>query len=143
SPLDAFQRPLTEVSVQAASELRLVRTPPPTLPNGVDFRDHGWLPRPRDQKDLGSCVSFAASHLREFLSLQAGHGAQEHSPLWLYWNMRHRFLPPDQWDQDTGAYLSWAAAIIEGRGYALEPDWPYDTARFAEPPPPRSFGPAL
>src|SRR5436853_3841081 len=136
SPEDPAQRPLTMVDLDTAV-LRGHLTLPEAVPSGVNFIDKGWVTQAMlndDQGSLGSCVSFATKHMREFLSIQAGHQLQEHSPLWIYYQMRERF-EPDKKDQDTGAYASWAGAILEGRGFALEADWPYDLARFTIAPP--------
>ncbi|HEX2712190.1 MAG TPA: hypothetical protein VHM88_08210, partial [Candidatus Acidoferrales bacterium] len=104
-----------------------------------------------DQQTLGACVSFAGDHMRCFLSLQDGHPRQPHSQLWIYWQMRERFegRPEERFydanwrTDDTGAFGSWAEAIMEGRGFARKDDWPYDVTKLSVPPPAASYGPAL
>lgn len=95
-----------------------------------------------DQATLGYCVYFAGDHACRIDSLQAGHADQTHSQLWMGWNVREKFFP-SQMNVDTGAYDTQLATIVEGRGYALESDWPYDVSKFADPPPAASYSKAL
>jgi hypothetical protein len=157
NPTDPFQNAASKTDLATARLIGLIKAPPPTLPASVDFGTMPWWVASMyadDQGQLGSCVSFASDHMRGFLSLQAGHGRQPHSQLWIYYNMRQRFegispavngsnYDPTWQTDDTGAYGSWAEAIIEGRGFAMESDWPYDITKFSVAPPAKSYGPAL
>jgi len=154
NPTDPLQNAMSKTDLATARLMGLIKVPPPKLPASVDFGKESWWDASMyadDQGQLGACVSFAADHMRGFLSLQAGHGRQPHSQLWIYWQMRQRFEgiqgQPNydaNWQaDDTGAYGSWAQAIIEGRGFALGSDWPYVVGNLAVAPPAKSYGPAL
>lgn len=99
-----------------------------------------WLPPIKDQGPIGSCTAQAAGAAREVLTSKVGHQPQPLSELWLYYETRRKF-----WDinEDSGAYLREAMAIVRGRGVALEIDWPYVASRWRDPPPAASYGPAL
>lgn len=101
-----------------------------------------YMPPVYDQGQLGSCVFQAYRNAREYLTLKVGHKLQPLSALWAYYNCRHRFYPQEA-DQDTGAYLRDGMKILVGRGMALEKSWPYRPARFNDPPPAATYGPAI
>lgn len=149
NPKDPLQNAVSKTDLQTARLMGIIRPLQVALPASVDFGNEKWWDETMyadDQGQLGSCVSFAADHMRCFLSLQDGHPRQPHSQLWIYWLMRQRFVAPTDpnWQtDDTGAYGSWAETIIEGRGFAREQDWQYDVAKFSNPPPAASYGPAL
>ena len=149
NPKDPAQNALSKVDMRTANLMGLLKKAPTALPSGVDFGKQAWWDQSMyadDQGQLGACVSFAADHMRCFLSLQNGDQRQAHSQLWIYWQMRQRFVAPTDpnWQtDDTGAYGSWAEAIVEGRGFAQEQDWPYDVTKLSTAPPPASYGPAL
>lgn len=149
NPKDPLQNAVSKMDLQTARRMGIVRPPRVTLPAGVDFGTEQWWDASMsadDQANLGACVSFAADHMRCFLSLQDGHQRQPHSQLWIYWQMRQRFVAPTDpnWrNDDSGAYGAWAEAIMETLGFAREQDWPYVVAKFSDPPPAASNGPAL
>ena len=133
SPAARIQRPAAEFSLEAALTVGLVPFPATLpLPPSVDFRTRQANGQPwvlpvmgdDDQGQMGACASFAAKHMDEFVSLKVGHTLQEFAPLWIYREMQLRY-EPDQLGQDTGAFLSWAAAVMCDAGFARESDYPY------------------
>ncbi len=102
------------------------------------------LPPDDDQGQLGACGPFALGHVRSSESIRAGHADPAFAPLWGYWNYRIRFEGPAYVAQDTGVANSDLVKILKGRGWGRAAECgPYDPAKFAQTPPPASFGPAL
>ena len=137
SPKDPLHRPGAVFSFEDALKIGVIKTTPGVaLATAVDFRKQGWVTTAMendDQGQLGACVSFSAKHMREFLSIQIGHGLQEHAPIWLYTKMQEKFEPTEL-GMDTGAYISWAASVMSDAGFALETDWPYDPTELGVAP---------
>ncbi|WP_407310692.1 C1 family peptidase [Desulfosporosinus sp. SB140] len=108
------------------------------LPKVVDLRN-GCSPVV-DQGELGSCTANAiASGLREYLELQAGK-LMPLSRLWLYWEERKL---EGTVDEDAGASIRDGMKILNKFGCPPEIDWPYDTSKFTQTPPAKSFADAV
>lgn len=95
------------------------------LPMAVDL--HKRLPPARHQESIGSCTAQASAGLMAYL-----YPGFDPSPLALYYDTRVR---EGTADRDAGSQIRNAMKVLQKTGAIGEDDWPYDTSRFAEPPP--------
>lgn len=95
------------------------------LPMAVDL--HKRLPPARHQESIGSCTAQASVGLMAYL-----YPGFDPSPLALYYDTRVR---EGTADRDAGSQIRNAMKVLQKTGAIGEDDWPYDTSRFAEPPP--------
>lgn len=101
-----------------------------SLPAKVDLRGSNEPPI-YDQGDLGSCTANAIAALYQAeLGLQ-GLPVFTPSRLFIYYN--ERVMEGDV-DQDNGAQLRDGFKAVAQLGACPEPQWPYDTGRFAVKP---------
>ena len=113
----------------------------PDMPNYVDFRH--FCPPVRSQGNLGACVAFACTNMREFIlrkqieALQGYEGAKiKHlSPLDLYYRARQA-MGPEFVNQDSGTYVRLGMDMLRNGGCLTEEKWPYVVADFTKTPPP-------
>ena len=86
-----------------------------------------------DQGQLGSCTANAVAAAVEYDAKLNGSDPGALSRLWIYYYERKIEGSPA--DQDTGAYGRDGFKVCKTLGVPLEKDWPYDIAKFSEPPP--------
>ena len=96
----------------------------------------------KDQGQLGSCVSFAVTamkewqeqkeHLEELESGKTYKRKKEHydlSEAWVYWNSKK----VDPWPNEEGTSIRYAMKVLSKIGVPTEKAWPYDDINFGEP----------
>ena len=103
------------------------------LPTSVDLRSK--MPPVYDQGQLGSCTANALSAAYEYLT-----PGFLGSRLFLYFNERK--IENDT-AEDNGAQISDGIKALEHYGLCPETEWPYNTAKFANPPPTHCYTDAL
>lgn len=101
-----------------------------TLPNEID---HTLDMSPvKDQGNLGSCVGFAVSamkecqerkeHLEEIAKGKRGRPkVYDYSEAWLYWNSKK----VDPWPNEEGTSIRYAMKVLQKIGVPTEKGWPY------------------
>jgi len=95
----------------------------------------GWMPKIRDQKDIGSCTAFAGIGAHESAYKRAHGQWLTMSPLDLY----QQSLDHDgNWGEDAGSYNSTALWVLAKKGVSTERLWPYDPRKLAVRPPARA-----
>lgn len=100
------------------------------LPPSVDLR--GRMPAVYDQGQLGSCTANAVAACVEYLFKQHGEDFMP-SRLWIYY--WERSYEGTLGQGDTGAYGRDGFKVAHKLGVPPETDFPYDIARFQDPPP--------
>ena len=96
----------------------------------------------KDQGQLGSCVGFAVTAMKEWQEqkehiqeLEAGKSykrKEEHYDLsesWVYWNSKKI----DPWPGEEGTSIRYAMKVLNKIGVPTEKAWPYDDVDFGEP----------
>ncbi|VBB05746.1 cysteine peptidase histidine active site [Lucifera butyrica] len=100
------------------------------LPSMVDLR--AQCSPVVDQGELGSCTANAiASGLREYLLLKAKQVWVALSRLFLYYEER---LLEGTVEEDSGATIRDGMKVLKTIGVCPETDYPYDIAKFTDPP---------
>ena len=117
--------------------------PPPqlaeALPPMVDLRD--GFPACYDQSALGSCTANAIAGALQYLERKEGDTTPTMpSRLFIYYNER---VIEGSVDSDSGAQLRDGIKVVHKEGFCPEAEWPYDIARFADPPPRQCYQDAL
>lgn len=100
------------------------------LPTQIDFRSE--MSHIRDQKELGSCTSFAASALVEYFEQKRYQRHIDISTLFTYKTTRNLMKVTG----DTGAYLRTTMGSIALFGSPPEEYWEYDISKFDVEPKP-------
>ena len=94
----------------------------------------------KDQGQLGSCVGFAVTALKEWqekveheAELAAGKKGKtkvyDLSESWLYWNCKKI----DAWPGEEGTSIRYAMKVLQQIGVPTEKAWPYDDIDIGEP----------
>ena len=100
------------------------------LPTKVDLR--GSCPEIKDQGQVGSCTSFAATALLRFVQMKTGLPAFDYSELDLYYNSRSL---EGTTGEDAGATVRDAIKAAVKFGVCSEQLWPYEPANVTVQPP--------
>lgn len=108
------------------------------LPPRVDLAT-GFAPV-YDQGNLGSCTAQAIAAAIQFDQLKQALPDVSPSRLFIYYQER---VLEGSVASDSGAMIRDGIKVCDEYGVAPEPLWPYDVARFAEPPPPATYEEAL
>jgi C1A family cysteine protease len=109
------------------------------LPAKVDLQDK--CPKEvYDQGQLGSCTANAIAGAFEFDLLKQPLQDFMPSRLFIYYNER---VIEGTVSSDSGAMLRDGIKSVAKQGVCPEPDWGYDTAKFADKPPDSAYGEAL
>jgi len=111
-----------------------------SLPTSIDHSD-GMSPV-KDQENLGSCVGFAVSALKEWQeqkehNVEVQAGKKDHrtgkyydlSEAWIYWMCKKI----DEWPGEEGTSLRFAMKVLQKIGVPPESAWPYDDINYGEP----------
>jgi C1A family cysteine protease len=106
---------------------RLYAAPSAVLEELPEFRDlrgdRGTPKYIRDQGNLGSCTANAANDVAQFVERKAGDPDQDAlSRLWTYYFAREKIGTVNE---DSGAFLRDAFAVIAEKGVPRETFWPY------------------
>lgn len=118
---------------------RLDRDVTSPLPGSVDL--HQRMPKVRDQGQRGTCVSFACTAVREYLT--GTNSAQaDLSEQFLYWDCKKHDNYPG-----SGTWIHVGMGRLEADGIPEEPVWPYNRFPVAgnesqDPPPPGAMSAA-
>lgn len=108
--------------------LKIVGAPPPAAHDASEF-----CTGIEDQANIGSCTANASTSVFEaFLKKEGRWKGEQFSRLFQYYYTR--LLSGFPRDQDTGAYVRDTMRSLQNFGACLESLWPYDTAKFSEPP---------
>lgn len=105
--------------------------------------DHTPLMSPvRDQGQLGSCVGFAVTAMKEWQETvehkeEVSEGKTDHregkvydlSEAWVYWNAKKI----DPWPGEEGTSIRYAMKVLNRLGVPTEQGWPYDDVNIGEP----------
>lgn len=96
----------------------------------------------KDQKNLGSCVGFAVTALKEWQEAKEHEaelleGKKDHrkgreydlSESWVYWNCKKI----DYWPGEEGTSIRFAMRVLKNIGVPTEKAWPYDDVNIGEP----------
>lgn len=103
------------------------------LPDHVDLRER-FTPAIFDQGNLGSCTANAVNALVQFVERKHGDPDYDRlSRLYTYWYSR---LKIGTTNEDSGAFVRDALAVLAERGSPREVFWPYDITKFATEPKP-------
>ncbi len=111
-----------------------------TIPAAVD---HSFSMTPvKDQGNLGSCVGFAVSAMKEWqetrehlLEIEAGKSdhrqgkVYDYSESWIYWNCKKI----DPWPNEEGTSIRFAMKVLQKIGVPCEEAWPYKTENVGDP----------
>jgi len=103
---------------------------PPVLKGQVDLRPN--CTPVENQKDLGSCTSFALVGNLEYLKLHSIKKTTLFSELFLYYNER---AITHQEKSDSGSSLRDGIKTLKRQGDCLSALWPYDVDKFTVQPP--------
>lgn len=102
------------------------------LPLAVDLRATGFSPRVYDQGNLGSCTANAANAVVQFVERRDGDPDWDRlSRLYTYWYSRDKI---GLTNEDSGAFIRDAYAVLAERGAPRETFWPYTSDWKARPP---------
>lgn len=107
------------------------RAPAPYSGSFVDLTS-GFPVAPRDQGQLGSCVSHGVGGAVEYARAKDGLPLVDPARLFVYWWGRHDGGYPI--DQDTGLEVRDGLQAVHAHGAPPETDYPYMIDRFAETP---------
>lgn len=103
------------------------------LPEQVDLRTERATPKIFDQGNLGSCTSNAANAVVQFVERKHGDPDYDRlSRLYTYYYSREKIGTTEE---DSGAFIRDAYAVLAERGAPREKFWPYDINEFRERPP--------
>ena len=94
----------------------------------------------KDQGQLGSCTSFMATGIMQFVRKALGLTYISLSELFIYYNER---VLEGTVSEDSGASIGDAFAVLNSSGACPESDWPYDPNVFAQKPPQECYTDAL
>jgi len=96
----------------------------------------------RDQGQLGSCVGFAVTAMKEWQEAkeheaELAEGKKDHrkgkeydlSESWVYWNAKKI----DPWPGEEGTSIRYAMKVLNRLGTPTEKGWPYDDVNIGEP----------
>lgn len=96
----------------------------------------------KDQKNLGSCVGFAITALKEWQEQteheeEVADGKRDHrkgkeydlSESWVYWNSKKI----DPWPNEEGTSIRYAMKVLNRLGVPTEKAWPYDDTVIGDP----------
>ncbi len=94
----------------------------------------------KDQGQLGSCVGFAVTAMKEWqekieheAELEAGKKGKSKvydlSESWLYWNCKKI----DAWPNEEGTSIRYAMQVLQKIGVPTEKAWPYDDVNIGDP----------
>jgi C1A family cysteine protease len=100
-----------------------------SLPTSVDLRPQ--CPPVYDQGQLGSCTANAIGAAFEFMEVKENLPDFTPSRLFIYYNERKI---EGTVDEDSGAMIRDGIKSIHKLGVCAEDVWPYDIARFTDPP---------
>jgi C1A family cysteine protease len=90
----------------------------------------------KDQGNLGSCTSFMATGMMQFVRKSLGLPDLSLSELFIYWNER---VIEGTTGYDSGASIGDAFQVVASPGACPESDWPYDVTKFTVQPPAQCF----
>ena len=90
----------------------------------------------KDQGNLGSCTSFMATGVMQFVRKALGLPDISLSELFIYYNER---VLEDTVPYDSGASIEDAFTVLANPGACPETDWPYDINNFTVKPPPNCY----
>ena len=116
----------------------IMESPNLMLPSKVDHSPQ--LSPIKDQGQLGSCVGFAVTALKEWqekieqdAELASGKKGKQKvydlSESWLYWNCKKI----DAWPGEEGTSIRYAMKVLQQIGVPTEKAWPYDDVEIGEP----------
>lgn len=109
------------------------------LPPAVDLRPQ--CPPVVDQGQLGSCTANALAGAVEFTQMKERLTAVfPPSRLFIYYNER---VIEGTVDSDSGAQIRDGIKAVAKQGVCPEAEWPYDIAKFTDPPPPVCYQTAM
>jgi C1A family cysteine protease len=111
-----------------------------TLPKSISYRNQ--MPGVRDQGNLGSCVGFAVTAMKEWQEtvenakeILAGkkdsRKGEEYnlSEAWVYWNAKKI----DPWPNEEGTSIRYAMQVLQKIGVPCEGAWPYSDVDYGKP----------
>jgi C1A family cysteine protease len=109
------------------------------LPPSVDLHDR--MPKVRDQGQRGTCVSFACTAVREYLTGPSS-AQSDFSEQFLYWNCKKHDNYPG-----SGTWIHIGMGRLQADGVPAEAVWPYNRFPVAgnegqDPPPPDAMSAA-
>lgn len=122
---------------QSPPDYRDYQYGPPLLaitapPEHVDLREEGATPGVYNQANLGSCTANAANAVVQFVERKDGDPDWDRlSRLYTYWYSREKLGTTQE---DSGALIRDAFAVLAERGSPREVFWPYVPEKFAEKP---------
>lgn len=101
------------------------------LPPAVDLRAR-FTPRIFDQGQLGSCTANAANAIVQYVERKAGDPDFDRlSRLYTYYYSREKIGTVNE---DSGAFIRDAFAVLAERGSPREVFWPYNISAYADEP---------
>lgn len=104
---------------------------PVDLPLAVDLRKERATPKIFDQKQLGSCTANAANAVAQYVERKDGDPDWDRlSRLYTYYYAREKI---GLVNEDSGAFIRDAFAVLHERGAPREVFWPYDADFRLEP----------
>ncbi len=109
---------------------------PSRIPLKATLRDNPAMPPVFDQGQLGSCTYNAIGSLAEYVLNVEGKGFGRLSRLFGYYEER---VIEGTVKSDAGAELRDGMRVLGTAGTPPEPDWPYDTLKFAKKPPAKAY----
>ena len=105
-----------------------------TLTPSVDLRPFDTPIK--DQGDLGSCTSFMATGVMQFIRKGLSLPDMSLSELFVYYNER---VLEGTVEYDSGASIGDAFTVLANPGACAETDWPYDINVFTKKPPAQCY----
>jgi C1A family cysteine protease len=90
----------------------------------------------KDQGNLGSCTSFMATGVMQFVRKGLGLPDMSLSELFIYYGER---VLENTVSYDSGASIGDAFAVLASPGACQETDWPYDISKFTQKPPAQAY----